>query len=109
VSDASGKAQIYIEQRFWLRGPDCDAVVMPSEPATLAPVLRLFNAEVTGAAIQKTGQLKIQFGDDWSLEVEPNASYEAWQLSASLGVMLVCSPGGTVSVFRQPEHPEKAK
>jgi hypothetical protein len=108
LSDASGKAQLYVEAPCHLRGPDVDVALTPAESSSLAPVLPLFNAKVTSVAIRNTGQLKVQFGDSCSLEVDPDDAYEAWQLGCSLGFMLVCSPGGKVSFFKQTERPPNA-
>ena len=103
VSDASGKAQLYVETPCRLRGIDADVLLTPAEPSSLAPVLPLFNARVTRVAIRKTGQLKVEFGDGRTLEVDPDDKYEAWQIACSMGFMLVCSPGGNVSVFKEAE------
>jgi hypothetical protein len=103
LSDASDKAHLYVETPCRLEGPDVDVVLTPAEPSTLAPVLPLFNTVVTSIAIRNTGQLRVQFGDSRSLQVDPDDAYEAWQLGCSIGLMLVCSPGGKVSIFKQPE------
>ena len=108
LSDASGNAQLYVETPCRLKGPDVDVALTPAESSSLAPVLSLFNAKVTGVAILNTGQLKVQFGDDRSLEVDSDDAYEAWQLGCSIGFMLVCPPGGKVSFFKQTERPAKA-
>jgi hypothetical protein len=65
-ADASGNAQLYVETPCRLKGPgpDTDVLLTPGEPSSLAPVLPLFNAKVTGVAIRTTGQLKVQFRDD---------------------------------------------
>jgi hypothetical protein len=107
LSDASGTAQLYIETPFCLNGPNTDVSLTPAKTSSLAPVLTLFNAAVIGVSIRKTGQLKVQFGDGRWLEVGPNDAYEAWQLGGSTGFMLVCSPGGNVSIFNQTEGPDR--
>src|SRR6185295_2833438 len=62
VSDAQDKAQVYVGTPCRLRGANIDVALDPGEPSSLAPVLPLFNASVTGIAIRKTGQLNVQFG-----------------------------------------------
>jgi len=106
--DASGKASLTIETPCRLKGAGGEVPLTPSEPSSLAPILPLFNAKVIGVGMQKTGQLKVEFGDGHTLEVDPDDSYEAWQLGCSSGSMLVCSPGGKVSFFQQTERPTKA-
>jgi hypothetical protein len=99
-SDATDKAQLFVETPCRLLGPDADASIVPAETASVAPILPFFNAKVVGIDIRKTGQLIVEFKDGHVLEVHPDNSYEAWQLSCSPGVMLICSPGGKVSLFR---------
>lgn len=101
----SGTANLTIETPFRLRSFDADVLLTPDDSSSLGPVLPLFNAKVVGLAIRKTGQLKVEFGDGCSLEVCPDESYEAWQLGSSIGFMLVCSPYGTVSLFREGNPP----
>jgi hypothetical protein len=106
LSDASGNAQLYIETPCRLKGAEGEVWLTPNESHSLAPVLPLFNAKVAGVAIQKTGQLQVEFGDGRTLLVEPDKSYEAWQLGcSSLGFLLVCAPGGDVCFFPEPERP----
>jgi hypothetical protein len=108
IIDASGNASITIETPCRLKRAEGEVWLTPSESPSLAPILPLFNAKVIGVAVQKTGQLKVEFGDGCTLEVGPDDSYEAWQLGCSpIDVMLVCSPGGNVSFFEQAEHPTK--
>ncbi len=45
----------------------------------------------------------VEFEGERFLEVSPHESYEAWQIASSIGFMMVCSPGGSVSVFRGPQ------
>lgn len=105
LSDTSGKAQLYIETPCRIKRADGEVLLTPSESSSLVPILPFFNAKVIGVAIRKTGQLEVEFGNGHSLEVHPDDSYEAWQLGcSSIGSMFVCSPGGEVSLFQQPEH-----
>ena len=61
----------------------------------------LFNARVSAVAIRSTGALKIYFRGGPKLEVDADATYEAWQLASStMGLLFVCSPGGAVSLFK---------
>jgi hypothetical protein len=106
--DASGTTSLTIETPCRLKWAVGEASLTPSESSSLAPILPLFNAKVIAIAIQKTGQLTVEFGDGHILEVDPDDSYEAWQLGCSSGFMLVCSPGGKVSFFQQTGRSAKA-
>jgi hypothetical protein len=104
LSDLSDKAQLYVETKCRLKSPDADVSLTPADSSSLAPMLPFFNTKAAGVAIQKTGQLRVDFGADRFLEVDPDGAYEAWQLSCSTGIMLVCSPGGSVSLFRDSQR-----
>jgi hypothetical protein len=104
LSDLLDKAQLYVETKCRLKSRDADVSLTPADPSSLAPMLPFFNAKVAGVAIRKTGQLRVDFGADRFLEVDPDGAYEAWQLSCSTGIMLVCSPGGSVSLFRDSQR-----
>lgn len=105
VTDATGKTSVIIETRCRLLSPNADSLLIPAEPASLAPVLALFNLDVDGMTIQRRGQLKIAFRGGHSLAVDPDERCEAWQIgcpSIGSGVLLVCPPGGEVTVFQRP-------
>lgn len=106
--DGSTKASLTIETPCRLKGPNGDVTLTPSEPSSLAPILPLFNAKVIAAVIEKTGHLKVELEGGRFMEVDPDDSYEAWQIGCSIGFMLVCSPGGSVSFFRDAKPPAKA-
>lgn len=105
--DASDEAKLYVGQPCRLQNPDGEVPLIPGEPSSLAPILPFFNAKVVGIAIQKTGQLKVEFGNKWNLKVSPDDSYEAWELGCSIGLLFVCSPGGAVSLFSKPQRSVK--
>ena len=50
-------------------------------------------------SVRKIGALTIEFDGGKSLTVDPDESYEARQISIPGTAMLVCQPGGAVSVF----------
>jgi hypothetical protein len=102
LADASGMASVIIESPCRLRTQEEDSLLIPGEPKSLSPVLGLFNAEVAAISIQRSGHLKIRFGDGLSLTVDPDEKYEAWQIGCpSIGILLVCCPGGDVSIFKE--------
>jgi Family of unknown function (DUF6188) len=102
VTDTTGTASVTIETPCHLSSPSGETVLIPAETTTLAPALGLFNVDVEGISIQRTGRLKIIFGNDFFLRVEPNEMYEAWQIGCpNCGFLFVCSPGGEVALFQQ--------
>jgi Family of unknown function (DUF6188) len=106
VSDNLGEAWIHIETIGRLKSAREEIAFVPKETSSLAPVLCLFDARVDGINILKSGQISVDFADGQSLVVDPDASYEAWQVECSRHdeerVMLVCNPGGKVTLFRTP-------
>lgn len=107
IADGSEMVNLSIETEFLLRKNGKRFALKTSELAELAPVLSLFNTAVMSIKIKKTGLLTVEFGGDCFLEVEPDASYEAWQLGGSNDFMFVCSPGGPVSMFSRDRDPAK--
>jgi hypothetical protein len=58
--------------------------------------------EIDDIRITNRGRLTVHFHDGSSLIVESNERYESWQLSsAEGGFLVVCTPGGEVSVFEE--------
>jgi hypothetical protein len=104
ISNSIEDAWIHIETEGKFRSDLHEALFVPGNAQTLAPLLCLFNTEVIDISITKVGKLIIKFERNCSLEVGPDQSYEAWQVSGSGGdedkVMLVCGPGGKVTLFR---------
>jgi len=100
LSDGSGKAQIHIETPCLLKVADSEILLTPSKASSLGPILSLFNSRIINVMVNNTGCLMVRFGDGQILEVPPDKSYESWQINMpSIGSMMVCSPGGKVSLF----------
>jgi len=100
-SEVKDVATLYIETEFSVKNDDSIVQINPENTATLSPILKFFNKEVEQIRIAKTGQLVLYFRDGQSIEVPPNKRYEAWQLGVPPNILLVCSPGGSISVFQQ--------
>lgn len=100
LSDPPDNATLFVETPCRLKSPDATVLLTPGRSSTLGPILPFFNANVVAVAVRCTGELRLTFGGDHSLEVDPDPNYEAWQLSTA-DVMLVCSPGGAISLFRK--------
>lgn len=73
-------------------------------PEALAPALLLFGKEVRSCHAAKRGSLDIAFTDGVRLRVEPDESFEAWEMSGVDGLRMVSGPGGALSVW-QPSSP----
>jgi hypothetical protein len=103
LTDGSSRTSLTIETPCRLKKLNENLLLTPEKTPTVAPILALFNSVVIGVAVKKTGQLKVEFQDGHSLEVDPHEQYEAWQIGCSAG-LLICSPGGLVSFFPEKPH-----
>lgn len=54
---------------------------------------KLTHVDVTG------GYLSLAFDNDLRLRVEPDQHYESWQISSANNLLIVCMPGGDLSVW----------
>jgi len=45
------------------------------------------------------GRLRLTFDNDLHLEVAPHRQWEAWQISSDVGLLIVCTPGGDLTVW----------
>ncbi len=102
LADHADTATVCIETACRLSDGDTTAILNPADQRSVCPILPFFNAKVSGISIRKTGTLTIEFESGRSLTVDPDESYEAWQIGIPGAALLVCSPGGTVCVFEEP-------
>ena len=100
LTDGHDNAKLHVETKCRLIQSGHEAELIPEESPSLSPILAFANAKVSGISIRKTGHLKLEFGSGARLEVGPNERYEAWELGLSIGVLMVCAPGGEVAFFR---------
>jgi Family of unknown function (DUF6188) len=100
LRDGAETAEVTVETPFGLTGPGVNVSCSPEIPESLAPVLMLVNKEVTEIAIQSSGHMTLSFKSGSIISVGPNDSYEAWQISGSVGFLLVCQPEGRISFFK---------
>lgn len=99
LADGPDTVELSIETPFRLIGLSTDVSCVPDEPVSLALVLPLMNAIVNGIVIKESGHISVEFNSGLYLKVDPDISYEAWQLGGSVGFLLVCPPEGGVSFF----------
>ncbi len=87
---------IRIEEPLVLRTPGCSDVLIDPEGDVnaLAPLLRLIRDELTGGLARSDGVLELTFSSGDSITVDSCSAYEAWQISAPDGLLLVSLPGG---------------
>jgi hypothetical protein len=71
----------------------------PSQPTALGPALALLGQEISAATTTKNGGLYLRFGSAISVSVPPDPQYEAWELSGPKGFLVVCTPGGELSIW----------
>jgi hypothetical protein len=74
-------AELVVEVPFRL----CDSagvwhLVTPGEPATLGPVLDLFQKSIDSVQVTDEETLTIGFGGGWCLEASPAAEFESWSV-----------------------------
>lgn len=85
-------AVLRIEGDFTISDRDRVYRLSPSVPMELGPAVALFG--------QVEGKLELAFEDGRTLSVEPDACYEAWEVSGPDGMRAVCTPGGAISVWQ---------
>ena len=98
--DSDSTITIRIEGSFTFREQGTDQLLSPEHPTALGPVLATVGKTVTAVRACKNGRLEVHFGDGSGLSVEPDAEYEAWEIVSSGGLRVVCTPGGSVSVWQ---------
>lgn len=101
ITDSSSTLEACIETPFRIAIESLDTICVPDDPRSLAPILPLTNARVESVVVGEFGHLTIDFGSNAAIKVNPDRSYEAWQLAASTGLLIVCSPGGKTVMFKK--------
>ncbi len=81
------------------RGARPDTVELHPESQDVAAGLALFNTKVLSAVAFKSGQLRLVFDDEHLLRVAPDPAFEAWTVNGPDGLLVVCMPGGSLSVW----------
>jgi hypothetical protein len=67
------------------------------DPAIAGTLLTCLNQPLTSISIA-SGRLTIEFANATRIQVEPDQEYESWQISGEDGLLVVCTPGGDLSV-----------
>lgn len=98
LGEAADAVELIVETPFHVVSSGVDILCIPEKPGTLSPILPLVNTTVNSLVITEAGHIFVEFDNGASLSIDPDPSYEAWQLAGTIG-LLVCSPGGGVSQF----------
>ena len=100
IVDDTDKIDFTIETEFSVMSDGervrCDL----KDSSSLAPLLNFIQRKVNTLRIKRSGHVDLICETCGSIEVDPDPSYEAWQLGVSSGMLLVCPPEGKVVVFR---------
>jgi Family of unknown function (DUF6188) len=81
-----------------------DSYVMNPEddPVGLGPILEVGRTGVAEAWVMPSGALRMTFHDGSRMNVPACDGFEAWSLSASTGLRVVCGPAGEVTTWTPP-------
>lgn len=101
----SERTIITIEQEFSLEINGKEYKLTPEKPTTLCPIFDLFRRTVKSALAFKDGRLEVEFVEGGKLRVQPHPDYEAWGITGTRGLCVVCTPGGGLAVWK-PHPPE---
>jgi hypothetical protein len=100
LADGDDTFELLIETPFNLENSDGTVSCVPENSESLGPILSLINIRVISLEIQRTGKMHIKFDAGFSIDIEPDPDYEAWQLGGSSGFLFVCPPEGNVTFFQ---------
>lgn len=67
------------------------------------PVTQLIGQVISESTVDDTGALTVVFDSGDFLQVESDANYEAWTIAGPGGMLIVCSPGGELSIWHADE------
>ena len=78
-----------------------------ADRAPLGPALNLFHSTVIEALAYKNGRLAMRFVggrelfpvNGWVLRADPDSRYESWEVRGPGGRLMVCGPGGELSIW----------
>jgi hypothetical protein len=68
-------------------------------PNSLCPALSILHKQIELVTASKTGDLAVRFSDGSVLTAAPHPRYESWNISGAGGLLIVCAPGGELSVW----------
>jgi hypothetical protein len=97
---ATPSREIFIEQEdIQITQPGQQPRQVPSHSElTATALLSTLNHQLTQALISE-GHLHLTFDNDLELEVAPHPQWEAWQISSADHLLIVCTPGGQLTIW----------
>ena len=95
-----GTTTIRLEGGFVLQEPGGEYQLSPARPTALGPALSTLGKTIAAAKVYKDGYLEVHFADGSMLSVKPDAAYEAWEIAGIGGLHVVCTPGGSLSIWQ---------
>jgi hypothetical protein len=98
--EREGTTTIRIEGDFVVKGHDGEHRLSPACPTALGPALSTLGKAVTAAKAYKDGCLTVHFADGSIFTVKPDVAYEAWEIAGPGGLRVVCTPGGSLSIWQ---------
>jgi Family of unknown function (DUF6188) len=101
---ATPSREIFIEQEtIQITQPGRQPRPVPSHGELIATtLLSTLNHQLTQARISD-GHLHLTFDNDLELAVDPHPHWEAWQISSAEHLLIVCTPGGQLTI-RYPDQ-----
>ena len=102
--ECAGTTTIRLEGDFVFQEPGGEYLLSPAHPTALGPALSAIGKTVAAAKVYKDGCLEVHFADGSTLSVKPDAAYEAWEIASTGGLRMVCTPGGSLSIWQPAGH-----
>lgn len=97
---ATPSREIFIEQEtIQITQPGQPPRPVPSHSKlTATTLLNTLNHRLTQALISD-GHLHLTFDNDLELDVAPHPQWEGWQISSADHLLIVCAPGGQLTIW----------
>jgi hypothetical protein len=70
----------------------------PASDAVATALLSVLNKRASQITVTG-GQLTISFETGLTLKADPDQHYESWQISSDDGLLIVCTPGGDLTIW----------
>lgn len=98
--DSESEIAIKIEGIFLFKRDNKEYQLSSNEdPEVLCPAFSVLHKVVKKAIICANGDLELEFMNGSSLKVTPEYEYEAWEVTSSNGLRVVCAPGGKLAIW----------
>jgi hypothetical protein len=100
---ATPSRDIVIEaQAIGITTPDTATASSPAlSDYTATTLLHALGHQLTAVDVDD-GLLRLAFDDGLVLEVPPHERWEAWQINSNDGLLIVCTPGGGLTIWYPP-------